>query len=146
MEIEINSLNKDVNCAYPVYSQPDSFMKFLIVMRQYITSPSFDPSLFVGIGSSGAAICGALGAMMQVPVLIIPKSDEKRHFHSNTWIQHRENAIILDDVIDSGETIKNLLLVCETEGIKVQEIIVVKSFQSKISVPDTYTNKVTELR
>lgn len=105
-----------------------------------------DAGAIVITGYSGAIVGAVVSALSNLPIIVIRKIDEKRHSqYSVQGMDFNGKYVIVDDLIDSGESIKRMISGMNNCGYSPEKCggIFLYSFALFFQSIDLEFNKVT---
>jgi len=107
---------------YKVNRYQQSIFKLVQAIRKFDTKHTFDAIAFTG--TSGAAAAYPLSFILHKPLICIRK-DRKNHMGDNyEGAAGIKNYIIVDDFIDSGTTISNVLNITQARNVNAKPLAI----------------------
>jgi orotate phosphoribosyltransferase-like protein len=115
VNVEFSDINlvklKCSQVGYPLYTDFHSAKRFAQCCAQFIDSLEEKYIHLMGMGRSGAVLCSLTAAFCKrnIEFSFVPKKDEKSHQGGySVNILPSDNIIIIDDIISSGKTLRQI--------------------------------------
>ena len=103
----------ELSPAYHRTTKPEKLMEIVdetaARIKNWMDGQEVKPTHIVATGSSGQAIAWPVSYKLGLPVCIVRKESEKSHAGNISGTGDLGNYIIIDDLIDSGNTIRRVL-------------------------------------